>query len=120
MNIRLLSLLLLLSACSPLSADAQKALFEAVKSRSSCVMIGGGAGSGAIVIPSTSIPMGGGYGYAWTAHAMPGHSVAITKDGGCSITATIPEGSIVIPPKGKVVKYTAQEDGSFLVTVEVP
>lgn len=84
-SLLLVVLSMFFSGCSPLSNEATAALFQSMQERSSCFLIGGGAGGGAIVIPTTSIPMTGGYGYAWGARAMPGHSVHLDASG-CTIT----------------------------------
>ena len=84
----MLALAALLSGCAPLSEKATIALFESIKDRSSCLLIGGGMGGGVVTV-GPSIPMTGGYGYFWSAHAMPTHSVEINKDG-CKVTAMMP------------------------------
>lgn len=84
MGVKIITVLALgISACSPLSSDATAKLFESLKERSSCVLIGGGAGG--LTIGPGAIPGAGGYGYAWVAKAMPEHSVEVTSEG-CKIT----------------------------------
>ena len=77
---------LLVAGCSPLSQDTMKTLAEAARDRSSCYMIGGGAGAFSVV-PGPGVPAGGGYGYFWSGHALPGQTVVITESG-CLISGS--------------------------------
>lgn len=112
---RILVALVLLAGCSPLSSEAQQAMFDAIRDRSACVMIGGGAGSAALV-PGPGVPMGGGYGYAWILHAMPEHSATMNSSG-CTITnnGTM---AVTLPKASSITTFRKNRDGSTTIETQ--
>ena len=78
---------LFLSGCSPLSGADLKATLEALgqDKASACLLVGGGAGTGAI-IPGPGIPIGGGYGFFWFGRSNEANSTVTLDKDGCKIT----------------------------------
>ena len=95
--------LLLVSGCSltPLSRDAELALMESIRDRSSCVQIVGGVG-GLTITGSPVIPAAVYYGRILVARVLPGHNLEMDQNG-CKITDAAKPMPTLFAPRGAAV-----------------